>query len=73
MADQINNTLPLKRLGQIDIGRFTLIDRDVIFVDNPQRVICIMCNDNSLAAGEGGAFTVEQLEKVIGDFYYKHF
>lgn len=51
----------------VDIGRFTL------YRYNGNEHVYIECNHKSDAAGEGGGFNEAELEKVIADFYAKHF
>lgn len=57
---------PLK--NSVEIGRFTLWNRGI-----HRGKIDIVCNEKSEACGEGGEFDEAELEKVIGEFYARHF
>lgn len=52
----------------VNVGRFRLIEHKL-----KVGCITIMCDVEPDGSGEGGTFDEKELEKVIGEFYAKHF
>ena len=55
-------------MQSVDVGKFTICQRYLL-----PNEIEIFCNGASDAEGEGGSFNMDDLEKVIADFYNKNF
>lgn len=55
-------------MKKVTIGRYTIREHDL-----KTGGITIMCDVEPDGLGEGGTFDEKELEKVIADFYTKHF